>query len=349
MKRLAVAATLVLIAIAPAAQAQGLEMFGTYSGDGDRFDGAYLAFALSGEGVHDLAFDDAPMVAAIDVDLDPDGVSVDGARVTAAGPNATVVLHDTPTGFVKVRADAPVDVTLRVVDAADLSVEEGVATVRRGAAASVWVPGGAVALDDGNLTASLDADQRLMFRVRPGGSFPAMSAYEPRISGAVESGHVGAEAFVQGQPRPASAVATYAPMEVAVESGDAVTLTVDAGQPDGRVIVARVDDLALAGDGPIRVLFDGEPIGEADGIADVLDPDDDGLDPEYLHARVAGSHVVLTSVPHFSLHEVTIDRVAEIVRENPEIAAVTVAGAGAVVALAAGGMFAPRRDGRRNP
>lgn len=345
MKRAAVAlALLALLSMAPAAQAQGYEMFGTYDGDGDRFDGAFVGFSVADDGIHDLAFQETPLVASIDVEIDPRRVEVDGATVTASGPNASVVLHDTPNGFVKVRADRAVDVRVRLDDAVAASVDDGRVGLERGVAASVWSPAGDVALEDGNVTASLEAGQQLMLRVRPSGSFPAMSAHEPAISDAVESGAVGAEAFVQGGPRPGHDIATYAPMEVAVETGDAVTLTVDASDPSGRVVVARVGDLALAQDGRLEILFNGEPIAEADGIRDVLDPDDDGVEPEFLHARVGQSHLVLTSVPHFSTQTISIDRVAEIVRENPEIAVLTVAGAGAVVALASVGMFAPRRD-----
>lgn len=345
MKRAAVALVCVaLLAMAPAVQAQGYEMFGTYSGDDERFDGSFVGFSVADDGVHDLAFQETPLVSRIGVDLAPDQVEVDGASVTASGPNATVVLHDTPNGFVKVVAAAATEVRLDLDDAATASADDGTVTVRRGVEASVWSPGGDVVLEDGNVTASLEAGQRLMFRVRPSGSFPAMSAHEARISDAVESGAVGAEAFVQGQPRPGHDVAAYAPMEVLVDTDGGVTLTVDADDPDGRVIVARVGDQALASEGRLEVRFNGEAIAEADGIDDVLDPDDDGLEPEHLHARVAGSHVVLTSVPHFSTQTISIAKIAEAVRENPEIAALTVAGAGAVVALAAAGIFAPRRD-----
>lgn len=343
MKRAAVAlACVALLSVAPAVQAQGYEMFGTYSGDDERFDGSFVGFSVADDGVHDFAFQETPLVARFD--LTPDQVQVDGASVTASGSNATVVLHDTPNGFVKVVADAATEVRLEIDDAATTSADDGTVTVRRGVEATIWSPGGDVTLEDRNVTASLDAGQQLMFRVRPSGSFPAMSAHEAKISDAVESGAVGAEAFVQGKPRPGHHVAAYAPMDILVDTEAGVTLTVDADDPDGRVIVTRVGDQALASEGRLEVRFNGEPTAEADGIDDILDPDDDGVEPEHLHARVAGSHVVLTSIPHFSTQTISIAKIVEAVRENPEIAALTVAGAGAIVALAAAGIYAPRRD-----
>lgn len=338
---LLVAASLI---VTPAATAQ--EFFGTYSGDGERFDGSYLGFAVAGDGVADISCRDNVLVDDLGVDVTD--VSADGATVVASGPNATVTLHDTPTCHVRI--DASADVTIKATGADPVDVREAGdgLELKRGVVASLWSSDASVAADDGVVTLDLEDGDSAMLRVRPGdGSFPAMSAspIESEISQAIEGGSVGAEAFVQGGPRAGHAVSVFADLDVAIEQGDAVNVTVAADEadvPNGKVVVTRVDDLALGDDGDVQVRYDGEAIPAADDLADVVDPHDDGIDAEHHVVSLDNSHVVLVSVPHFSTHTITIDKVAQFVRENPEVAALTVVGAVAVVGLAVGGMFKPR-------
>lgn len=340
------AAALLAAALAPAVQGQGLELFGTYDLEGDRYDGAYLAFTRTDRGLADVAFQDLVLLESVGFDVGE--LTVEGATVRGTGPNGSLELHDVPSAFVKVTAAQATVVGL--VPAANTRVEAtgaGGVTLFNGVEVGVWSPDGDLVMDsEGNLSAELDEGERLMLRLRPGGTrFPALSAYEADISRAVEQGRVGAEAFVQGGPRPGHAVAVYAAMQVAVETGDDVTLTVDAAgeEAQGRVVVARVDDLALSGQGPVGVLYDGRAIPRADGPADVLDPHDDGLQPEFLVAEVGGAHVVLVSVPHFSEHTILISKAVAFVQEHPEVAVATVVGGVLVVAAAAVGMFKPRK------
>lgn len=345
MKRAAFAlvAALALLLVAWPVQAQDYQFFGTYSIQGDRYDGTFLAFTVTTEGLSDLAVQDATLVA--DVPLDLADANRSDATVTAMGPNATVALHDTPTAFVKVTATSAIDLSLTLDPDANLRTEEGrVVVSRAGVEAAAWSPDGEVTLSNGTVTASLEAGDDLMFRVRPGG-MKFMSAYEPAISTGVESGAVGAEAFVQGGPsnRAGHAVATYSDLSVDVDRGQALELTVSSDDPLGKVVVVRADDLALPGRGQVQVTYDGHNLSRADSIQDVLDPHDDGLDAEFFTAQVDSGNVVLVSVPHFSVHEITIQRVVEFVRDNPEVAAVTVGAGLAVLAVAAFGMYKPRK------
>lgn len=352
---LAAVALLTVPLVAPAVQASehdGYRLFGAHSLEGDRYDGTFVSFSVADDGLRDLAVRSTPVVERIAMDVS--GAGIDGAVVTVDGPNATARVHDVPVAFVDVEAKAAGEVVLDVAQDATASVDEetGRIVIARGVEVAVWSPDVSLALsDDGqNITADLEAGDRLQLRVRPvPANFPAMSAHEPAISRAVESGAVGAEAFVQGGPRAGHAVAVYAALDVAVETGDAIELAVgsDEHAREGKVVVVRADRLALPGDGPVEVTYDGEPVRAAEGgIADVLDPHDDGLSPEFAVASVSGADVVLVSVPHFSVHELVIQRVAEVVAEHPEVAALTLVVGGVVVALAAAGMFRPgKRDG----
>lgn len=337
---------LLVVFMVPVAQAQSYEFFGTQPFDGDRYDGAFLAFTIGTDGVDAVAFGDAVLLDRVPFDVGERGI--DGARVVVSGPNATVEGLDVPTGVVTYTAQHATTFRADVADGASAEASDGRVHVTRGVRALVWSPDADVALDDGTVSASLDAGDRVLLRVRPDGSgFPAMSAdHEAAISDAVESGRVGAEAFVQGGPQAGHAVATYAPMDVTVAQGDAVELHVgsDVLEDDGRVVVARIGELALAGQGNVEITYDGEAIPEADGIDDVLDPGDDAGQAEHLVTEVGGVHVALVSVPSFSHHVILLQRVAQLVAQNPEVALVTVVAGGLIVALAVAGMFTPRKD-----
>lgn len=89
----------------------------------------------------------------------------------------------------------------------------------------------------------------------------------------------------------------------------------------------------------LEVLFDGEPIPLADDLEDVLNPNDDGLQPEYVMVNVTAGggdeFFLLVSVPHFSEHRITLRSVIQ----NPVFFALAAVSAIAVVTVASWAMF----------
>lgn len=89
----------------------------------------------------------------------------------------------------------------------------------------------------------------------------------------------------------------------------------------------------------LQVLFDGQPMSLADGLEDVLNPHDDGLQPEYVivnvTARDGGEFFLLVSIPHFSEHTITVRAVLS----NPLFLGLAAAGALAVVMVASWALF----------
>jgi hypothetical protein len=65
----------------------------------------------------------------------------------------------------------------------------------------------------------------------------------------------------------------------------------------------------------LKVTFDGKKIPMAENIEDILDPNDDGLQPEYIIVKVSAKEedefFLLVSVPHFSTHTIVIESIAE--------------------------------------
>jgi hypothetical protein len=90
--------------------------------------------------------------------------------------------------------------------------------------------------------------------------------------------------------------------------GNAVVAIVSSENREGRTVILNIDNRAL----PIldlrrvEVEVDGEKVPLADSYEDVLNPNDDGGQAEYL-ILVGGEGIqVLVSIPHFSARTITI-------------------------------------------
>jgi hypothetical protein len=90
--------------------------------------------------------------------------------------------------------------------------------------------------------------------------------------------------------------------------GNAVVAIVSSENRDGRTVILNIDNRAL----PIldlrrvEVEVDGEKIPLADSYEDVLDPNNDGDQAEYLILAGGEGVQVLVSIPHFSARTITI-------------------------------------------
>jgi len=96
----------------------------------------------------------------------------------------------------------------------------------------------------------------------------------------------------------------------------AVSFTVSGNESStGKTIIINVNSSVLNSDKDIAVEYDGKTIKMADDINDVLNPNDDGSNPEYLISKGANGTQILVSIPHFSEHEIMIYSLAENVVE----------------------------------
>lgn len=90
------------------------------------------------------------------------------------------------------------------------------------------------------------------------------------------------------------------------------------------------------------MIFDGNEIPMADNLSDVLNPDNDGLQPEYsvvyVKSKCGDEFFLLISIPHFSTHTITIESLVK----NPIFTGMAAVGAMMVVIAAAWAMF--RKD-----
>jgi hypothetical protein len=96
-----------------------------------------------------------------------------------------------------------------------------------------------------------------------------------------------------------------------------LTVMVEGHGLDGRVLVLNVDGRMLGADraDKLNITLDNESIEHAADLADALDPDDDGFDPEYylVYDPAAEAFQLIVTVPHYSVHTLTVATFLEIV------------------------------------
>ncbi|MEA2053918.1 MAG: hypothetical protein U9O96_02195 [Candidatus Thermoplasmatota archaeon] len=101
----------------------------------------------------------------------------------------------------------------------------------------------------------------------------------------------------------------------------------------GKTIKVNIGKGVLSVQG-LRVMFDGKEIPMAEDIADVLNPNDDGLQPEYVlvnvNSKSGGEFFLLISIPHFSVHDITIESIVK----NPVFIGMAVCSAISILVVA---------------
>lgn len=196
--------------------------------------------------------------------------------------------------------------------------------------------------------ATVVAHQTAMFRGVETGTIDDKKRIQT-VAGAIEAGNLGGEITIvkNGQGYKTDAISYYANVTVTEHSlseNKAVFNVSGDSHATGKTVKINFgrDTLSSTDTDELQLFFDGRQMKKASSLVDVLDPNDDGLQPEYLPVEVdaAGGKefFVLVSIPHFSDHQIIIQTLAD----NPLLLALAATGAVAIVMVAAWGMF--RRD-----
>lgn len=89
-----------------------------------------------------------------------------------------------------------------------------------------------------------------------------------------------------------------------------VDVTISSTATVGKTLIVSLDPETVPGmmTGDAMILFDGSVAAQASSYADILDPNDDGGVAEYFVLAGEAGAQVLVSVPHFSVHTVTLQQ-----------------------------------------
>lgn len=337
----------------------------TATGD---YRGAWVSFRVDAESRRLLDFRVAGQLVLRELTLPASGdlrVEAETGALRIHVGLAVLVVYDTPAGalrFEAPRGGAQLGLTLPETAKAELS----------GGGASLTAPGleallllhgeGTVTRDGARLRVALQEPSdgkspgfvlRTWSGPRPSpppeGLLDASAALKLALPGAIAAQRVAAEAYLApaeggAQVSVVPYVAGAVSVSVAKAEPQELTVIVDVEDPLGRTLVFHLDASLLPGaPGELRVLYDGLAIEAAASVEDVLNPDDDGLQAEF--AVVVGDEgaQLLVSVPHFSVHTISVQDVSQLVSGLAPYGALAAAG---VLAVAAAYMV---RRGRQGP
>lgn len=287
------------------------------------FDGRFIDGEILDDGLANLSYDGTILFDTVRVhNLTITETRIDGARIRIRGEVADgdvrFRLHDTASAFSLYEVDDG-DLTFDVADGAEVvDAERGYKLTHDGVTARLWLEDGDLTLANGTLRSDGEAEVKLL--VSPS-AVPAGENVSEEVAEAAARGHVGAEVRMSrddGTVR--SEVARFSNMSVlGSRSQNGVVLIVSSEDPTGRTIVLHLDDSVFAdnGSGDLEVRFDGEQIGRADDLQDVLDPTADE-DAEYVTVEGEGQIQILVGIPSFSPHTVEVASVpgAEIIAQT---------------------------------
>ena len=255
--------------------------------------------------------------------------------------NCSVEIHDTSISFLKIRTTGRI--VFSNLSCYNITGEGNIVGLSRDNFSGTIISSQPLDEKDGEITAYRD----VMFRgvdMRPlSDGTEKFKKVEGTVEGAIKTGTLGGEITVvmKDGKYNVDSVSYYDNVTIKngtlepkraefVVSGDENTM--------GKTIKVNIGSGAISSDN-LKVMFDGKEIPMASTLADVLDPNDDGLQPEYVKMNVTsasgGEFFLLISIPHFSEHTIVLESIAR----NPIFVGMAAVCAMAVVIAAAWGMF----------
>lgn len=196
--------------------------------------------------------------------------------------------------------------------------------------------------------AQLASGASLLFRAHAGIETELSAAQRTMINQAIAAGHIAGQVIVQTQASAEADVgaleqtaraesegaaesvaiaareaygdvtsavtATYGAVNVVTAATKSrVDITVASTMDAGQTLLVSLDPDTIPGmaDGDAVIKFDGEVVAQAASYADILDPNDDAGAAEYFVLAGEAGTQVLVSIPHFSVHAVTLEEKAD--------------------------------------
>lgn len=249
-------------------------------------------------------------------DLDGSAVGVetttDTQATVTADSGARLHAHDNERGILVVESgDESQYVSVNVSGSSTTTTESEdrvVVTTENGTEGVFIVVGdGDVTVnDEGNVTAALEEDSRLVFRAYEDGRSEADERQEELIANGTAAAEVHVMGSAESGGETAVDVVEYGSdttVEVTERSENRIELTAERTEHEGRVIITSVSESAIESTDDLAVTVDGEAAVEASSYSELEAATQDGDTSTYMvrnDATAEGSTEVLVGVNHFS-------------------------------------------------
>ncbi len=298
----------------------------------DNVSGEHVSFDVTAGGIADYSVNGTSLFADVSgsAAAEWEEYAIDGSMHKLEG-EAELKVFDTSTGWFIFEDDG--DVTLELADGLRINdtAHERDGKVRLviegpdDLTAHLYVEEG-YSVDNGTIV----SEEEVRFSLVDGeGVLFRHQEHREETAEAIADGRIAAQVDVPrgGPPQDAE----FGDVDVQVEeTEDGLVATVES-HGDGKTFLFNIEEGIFEDLQSLDVIFDGEPIGLADDLDDVLDVSD-GV-AEYLIIYGADGAQVFVQVPHFSVHTIALQSSASESAEAPSLGAVVV-GAGALAAAA---------------
>ncbi len=232
-------------------------------------------------------------------------INIRGARFTVEYNGCTIELHDVPTRFLRIYADK---IVFSNMNYNINKTEENIIKLTK-ENFSATLLSDKLQVNNGNITAY----GNIIFA-----SFSCFKGGE-KIEKALKEKAIGGEITIVGYDfrNDTDYISYFGNVTVVpakIEKGK-IVLKVSGNCYGGKIIKVNLGKEICLSD-KIIIKYDGKLIEKADNFEDILNPDDDGSNPEYYQLASEEGTFLLITIPHFSEHIISIEFVVKNIINN---------------------------------
>jgi len=250
---------------------------------------------------------------------------INGARVSFEYEGCSVELHDAPTRFMKIYTNK---IIISNINHTIQRVKENEIKLIKDNLTGILMSSLPMSIDGNNITCYNDV-MLVSFSSAP------MKHVENALLDGFMNKMIGGEVTIAGS-RSNDTISYFDNVTIKpVIKHDSIVLTVSGDENKGGKVIKVNLAKNVCPSNKMVVKYDGVTIKEADSIEDILNPNDDGSNPEYWVIEDKNGIFMLISIPHFSTHKIDISFIVN----NPLFQALAVVAGLAVVAAATIYMF----------
>lgn len=270
--------------------------------------GDYVSFRIQNGSILSYSVKDRVLFDVIYSNALFESIKSSGSELIITGPGESyeVVVHDNPTGYLKILSGN--DIIFSFSNEYSLTLDKNLVNISSADNFSASI----LSTNDLELENNVvTAKGNMLFRITGLAREFESDLAEARelIDKAILEGKVGAETSIRNESGVYEDDSMIYDSSISIDvnaSPSEILLVVDGKNTQGKTIVINTDKSIFKNLDKINITYDNKPIDMADDIFDVLDPTDDGSNVEYGLFLGKNGAQILVSIPHFSKHVIRI-------------------------------------------